>query len=186
MSKNQRTSNLDLAARSIDLIRVIAKASPNYGSLAVDILQWLARERISNEASTFSLTLGQSFAAPNDKGLVLIRDLNDKVSHLCDDKISHLCGIQLILPGALGRTIMVDELHCWIATTEAVMLKYHNLVYTESALGDLLVYSKPSREDSRKQSNCGASQARYEKTGGQCYPSLCQCGARSSRFASKP
>ena len=73
----------------------------------------------------------QDSADPNQNGVVVLKQL--------DVVASRLYGLQLIIPGALGRSILADNRLRWIATTEAVILKYHDMAYTIHVLCSLFL-----------------------------------------------
>ena len=65
-------------------------------------------------------------------------------------KASELYGLQLIIPGAIGRSVLADESLCWLATTHAVLFKYHDLDYSTEALCDLSLSHKVPIDDGRR------------------------------------
>lgn len=136
-SQSTQALPLDLAARSIDLVSVLGNTGSGYGSIAKELIQWLARERISEDALTFALTLVQSFANPNEVGATILRHL--------EEKVSRIGGLVLILPGALGRSIMFDKKLRWMATTEGVLLGNHNFEYISLVLIEILIFSHMKR-----------------------------------------
>lgn len=130
-SSTLAASVLDLSARSIDLVSVVAKSSGSLASAGTELIKWLAREGIPDEAFLFAMTKAQDFADPNPNGAVVLKQLNVVASRLY--------GLQLVMPGALGRIILADNRLRWIATTEAVILKYHDMAYTIQVLCSLFL-----------------------------------------------
>src|SRR5436305_12214260 len=125
MAQELTAQRLGLAARGIDLTSTVLKSSNldlvslvAHGSTkaADEVVKWLSRERISEEAFVYSMSMGQNLAQPKTNGL--------KVLDRLERTSSRLYGLRLIMPGALGRTVMYDEQLRWIGTTEAVILKY--------------------------------------------------------------
>ena len=139
----------DVAARTLDLSSAIIKhdlvslAMDMTSSAAADLIKWLARERISEAAFIHAMRLGQDLAEPNIRGLQIIDGLNKTASRLC--------GLQLVMPGSLGRTIMFDDQLRWIGTTVAVLLKYHLPITVTSILASLFISTAyPDLDDPRR------------------------------------
>ena len=150
MSKNQTSTNLDLLTRSIDLttvtlrgarldlVSIVQDAATKAGT---DLIKWLAREQITEQSFIFTMKHGSSIAHPNETGLKVLQKL--------EQTSSRLYGLHLILPGALGRTILYDEHLKWIGTTEAVLLKYHPMEYVVDTLCKLFIVHNMDEEDSK-------------------------------------
>jgi hypothetical protein len=139
---------LDIAARSVDLTTALIKSraidvvglvahASHQG--ATELIEWLARERLSKDAFITAMRLGQDFAAPNLKGEDILVRLNVTASKLY--------GLSLIIPGALGRKIFQDESLRWVGTTEAVLLRYHDASHVVDSLVDLFVGRMFPRSD---------------------------------------
>ncbi|KAL8758723.1 MAG: hypothetical protein Q9184_003843, partial [Pyrenodesmia sp. 2 TL-2023] len=140
MLQSQSSANLDLVTRSIDLTAVIARgtkldlvsmvrdAATHAGA---DLIRWLAREQIAEQSFIYTMECGKGIAHPNKDGSSFLEALGHTSSRLY--------GLRLILPGALGRTILYDEGLKWIGTTEAVLLKYHPREYVVDTLCTLFV-----------------------------------------------
>lgn len=127
-----------LKSSNLDLVALVAHASTN---AADEVVKWLSRERISEDAFVYAMSLAQNLAQPNTHGLRVLDGL--------EATSSRLYGLRLIMPGALGRTIVYDKQLRWIGTTEAVMLKYHPPVYAVEALCDLFARANMKENDSR-------------------------------------
>jgi hypothetical protein len=150
MAEGSNSQRLDQAARSIDLASTVLKSSNlDLVSLvaqastkaANEVLEWLAREKISKPAFVYTMTLGQNIAQPNLNGLQVLEEL--------EQTSSKLYGMHLVMPGALGRKIIYDEQLRWVGTTEAVILKYHPPSYAVEALCDLFVLTSLEENDAR-------------------------------------
>ncbi|KAE9381076.1 hypothetical protein N431DRAFT_538857 [Stipitochalara longipes BDJ] len=101
----------------LDLVSLVAEAGATAG---IQVVKWLARERLNEEAFLQTMRAYQNFAHPNPNGQVILAQLQiNKVN------ASKLFGLRLVMPGALGSAILRDNELRWIATTEAVMFKYH-------------------------------------------------------------
>ena len=148
MSRNQASTDLDLLTRSIDLttvtlrgarldlISIVQDAATSAGT---NLIKWLAREQITEQSFIFTMKHGSSIAHPNEAGLKVLQKL--------EQTSSRLNGLHLILPGALGRTILYDEHLKWIGTTEAVLLKYHPMEYVVDTLCKLFMVHNMDEED---------------------------------------
>jgi hypothetical protein len=150
MAQELTAQNLAVAARGIDLTSSVLKSSNldlvslvahASTSAADEIVKWLSRERISDEAFVYSMSMGQNLAQPNTNGLEILDGL-ERTS-------SRLYGLRLIMPGALGRTIVYDEQLRWIGTTEVVILKYHPPTYAVEALCNLFASTNLKEDDPR-------------------------------------
>lgn len=150
MSRGLTSPRLDLASRTIDLATTITRGSKlDLVSLvaeastkaANETIRWLARERISEKAFVYTMQLGRNIAQPNLNGLSVLEKL--------EQTSSRLYGLDLIMPGALGRTVLYDEHLRWIGTTEAVILKYHSPTYAVEALCDLFASTSLKENDPR-------------------------------------
>ncbi|KAL9097056.1 MAG: hypothetical protein Q9165_001020 [Trypethelium subeluteriae] len=148
MSNNQRPKDLDVAARSIDLTTAIVQGTKlDLVSIVEDastsiwghIVRWLAREKVSEQSFIRTMRLGLDVAQPNETGLEVLQRLKQTSSRLF--------GLQLILPGALGRTVLYDEQLKWIGTTEAVLLKNHSSDYAVDTLCRLFLVHSMDEED---------------------------------------
>ncbi|KAI9689753.1 MAG: hypothetical protein M1822_009635 [Bathelium mastoideum] len=144
MQANQSLAakRLDLSARSIDLLSVIAKSTSSLTDVARDIISWQGREGLSESQLTFALDATKDFAQPNANGEVILANL--------EKTASRLYGLQMVMPGAIGRAILADPSLSWLATTQAVLLKYHSLDYSSVALCDLALTSLVPPDDYRR------------------------------------
>lgn len=142
MSAQTAPKAMDLTTRSFDLIATVAKSSGPLSQAAIDVLQWLARERIDNDSFVFTMEMACFIAEPNRHGTTVITKL--------EKAASRLCGLQLVIPGALGRRILDDKALRWMATTEAVLLKFYDMEYVRIMLTDLLLSSKLTETDTKR------------------------------------
>lgn len=151
MANDALARQLDVTARSIELVTtaatspfidIVASITQTGSGAATEIIKWLARERLPQDAFIYTMSLGQSLAAPNSNGQLVLKQL--------ETTASRLYGLQLVIPGALGRNILADPKLRWVGTTEAVILKYHRVDYTAEVLSDLFVSTKIAHGDSRR------------------------------------
>jgi hypothetical protein len=150
MSRGQTAMDLDLVTRSIDLTTAILRGTKldlvsivadSTTKIASHIIKWLAREQISENSFLHTMKLGLNIAQPNKTGLKILQRL--------EQTSSKLYGLDLILPGALGRTILYDERLRWIGTTEAVLLRYHPPEYAVDALSKLFIVYHMDEDDTK-------------------------------------
>jgi hypothetical protein len=147
-SSDTFSKRLDIATRSVDLTTTLVK-SPAVDVVgliahashqgATELIEWLARERLSKDAFITTMKLGQNFAAPNLRGEDMLERLNITASRLY--------GLRLVIPGALGRKIFQDETLRWVGTTEAILLRYHDTDHVVKGLVQLFVGRMLPRSD---------------------------------------
>jgi hypothetical protein len=142
---------LDVAARSIDLASTVIRhgnmdlvsiVAGESAKAAGDLVKWLARERISEGAFLQAMTLGRNIAQCNGNGLAVVEKLVTTASRLY--------GLQLIMPGALGRTIVYDESLRWISTTQTVLMRYKSCEFVVETLCSLFASVSFKDEDPRR------------------------------------
>jgi hypothetical protein len=122
----------------LDLISLVAEAGTTAG---IHVVKWLARERLDEEAFLQTMRAYQNFAHPNSNGQVILAQLQVNASKLF--------GLRLVMPGALGSIILRDKELRWVATTEAVILKYHLPKAVEKTFIDIflmIAYPNEHRE----------------------------------------
>ncbi len=134
-------SRLDVASGSINLVSAVLNSAGSVGSAGKELFKWLGREGLSEEQFVYTMGLAQDLSAPNIHGQSLLDSL--------DVTASRLYGLQLVMPGALGRAIQKDPQLCWMATTVAALLKYNNLVDVTRLLVDLIVSQAIGPDDYR-------------------------------------
>ncbi|EME81824.1 uncharacterized protein MYCFIDRAFT_175412 [Pseudocercospora fijiensis CIRAD86] len=113
---------LDLAARSIDLVSTIAKiSSPG------------AVEKVSARTSwRLHWSLQRMVSFPNDNGS---RMLDDTLTM----KANNMYSLQVVVPLSIGRSLLADDTLCWLATTHAVLFRYHDLDASTEILCHLIL-----------------------------------------------
>ncbi|RSL81937.1 hypothetical protein CEP52_017084 [Fusarium oligoseptatum] len=150
MGSGDVTARLDLAARTIDLSSTIARCPASdlvrfvvqeSAKAGIEIIEWLARERIPKDAFCNTMCLAENLAQPNRYGLEIVRGMN-KASDV-------LFNMKLIMPGAIGRHIVYDKPLRWLATTEATLLKYHDSKYAVEAFSALFTQISAKGNSSR-------------------------------------
>jgi hypothetical protein len=114
-------SAMDVTAHTLDFVKV-----------GTDLIQWLGYERINSEIFSSIMKLGEGIALhPNSNGQEVLKQLGETTSARS--------ALQLVIPCAFGRFIIRNTLLCWMPTTEAVILQYHDLAYATNVLCDILL-----------------------------------------------
>ena len=90
----------------------------------------------------FALDSAKDFAQPDANGEVILLYLEKTASRFNE--------LQMVMPGAIGRAILADPSLSWLATTPAVLMKYHGLDYSSKALCDLALASIVAQTDHRR------------------------------------
>lgn len=143
LSSSRVSGQIDLASKSIDIVATIMKSSGTFGKASAELFQWLGRERLSESSFIYAMTLAQDFASPNRNGSLVLAEL--------DATASRLYGLSLVLPGALGRTVLADPRLNWLASTQAVITKYHpGLEECTEAMRNLFVSKVVDHDDFRR------------------------------------
>ena len=125
-SSGNIASNLDLATRSIDLVSVLTEPSGHLVKASVELVKWLQRERLSEGELAFTMQMAQDLAVPNSHGTGVLRQLGAVASRLM--------GLQLVMPDALGRSMLADPRLQWVVSTVAAIFNFHDIPYAVEAL----------------------------------------------------
>lgn len=121
------SQTIDVTARSLDLMKVLSESTSlasTVSNAAIETCNWLARERMPRKSFSLVMKVGSDFAHPNSHG--------SKITPGENVNISGILGLNLILPGAVGYSILHDEKLVWMASTQAVILKHHPLEFSVS------------------------------------------------------
>lgn len=137
---------LDITARGIDLVKVLAKisTSTSAGSLIVkEVGGWLGREGLDEFELGFFLESTQALARPNDQPQVrnfiqAVTDRRPKPS---------VVPLWAQPSGALGRLVASDPRQRWLTTTICCLLRYHDERFIKLALSSLIILASPSEQN---------------------------------------
>lgn len=137
---------LDITARGIDLVTVLAKisTSTSAGSLiAKEVGGWLGREGLDEFELGFFLESTQALARPNDQPQVrnfiqAVTDRRPKPS---------VVPLWAQPSGALGRLVASDPRQRWLTTTICCLLRYHDERFIKLALSSLIILASPSEQN---------------------------------------
>jgi len=134
--------SMDVAARVVDLVGVVMNPAGITAAIGKEVIRWLGRNSISDTSFTRVMTVGKGIAYPNLHGIQVLCGLDHTAGYLRD-----LRGVNLVTAGAFGRAVLQDPELRWMATTEAVILRYHDLKYATQALCDLLIDATDEQKD---------------------------------------
>lgn len=126
--KGSKAKILDLITRALDLAAVATRHFPIYlvgfamteaVKLGRGLVCWLAHEHTSEEAFVHAVPRRKNLASYNKNAARVLKGLGQTAWRFCT--------LQLVLPSALGRSIIYDESLRWISTTQAVFIWYQKL-----------------------------------------------------------
>ncbi|RYP23389.1 hypothetical protein DL765_001094 [Monosporascus sp. GIB2] len=130
---------IDVTARSLDLVSVVMHPSGAAATVGRELLQWLGHKSINDTSFSQVMTAGKGIAYPNSNG--------SKVLGRLGQTASVLKGVRLVLPSTFGRAVLRDPELRWLATTEAVILQYHDMQYATQTLCDLFIDATEEQKD---------------------------------------
>jgi hypothetical protein len=118
---------MDLSARILDLVRSSADNAVK-GSSVIDISRelytWIIRERIPESAFNYCAELVVGVTHPNEYGLQLRDNLAKPTS-----KTTRFGGLNINLAGSVGRLMSFDIDYCYMVTTVAVVMEFHDMTF---------------------------------------------------------
>jgi len=138
--------SMDIAARTIDLLAVLAKVGDSTGiSTAVvrEIGRWLGKEGLDQNELDFFLHQSRALAIPNQADNVVAF-----FEAVTDDRIqpSPVVPLWVRPSGGLGRYISSDPLQKWITSTTCCLFRYHDEVFVKEFLPTfILIASQPDK-----------------------------------------
>jgi hypothetical protein len=131
------TKNIDLARAVIELTS--SKGPPSVLNTGIEIVQWLARERINKSEYIEVMELTRAFAFPNDHGL----EIRDKILE-SEAKISRLGGLHLLRSASLGRWMAFLDDYCWLVTAVTTLSGFYTLDHISDVLSWIALDKKPN------------------------------------------
>jgi hypothetical protein len=129
-SKDLVTKNLDLTRAVMDFVN--GNGTATVAKAGVEIIQWLARERIDKSDYLYFIERAGCIAYPNEQGLEIRDHILRSEAKL--SRLSKLGGLQLKRGGSLGRWVAFSDEHIWLVTTVASMSAFYNLERTTNIL----------------------------------------------------
>ncbi|KAI4261723.1 MAG: hypothetical protein L6R42_003081 [Xanthoria sp. 1 TBL-2021] len=112
-----------------------AGAVAGYG---LDLLRWLERSGVDEVEFQRCMSRAESLAYPNKNGMVLSESITKADNRLQQLKQGHL-PLSLTFSQALGRLLVREPDLCYMTSTTACLLQYHDLAYTASALTSVVL-----------------------------------------------
>ena len=133
-ANNSTTSNaLAVASGTLSVVSALAEAT-NKGSslteLGKQLIRWLARERLYETEFNYCASLTQDTAHPNEYGL----SIRQEIQAANQSTRNRIAGLTLAVPGSVGRAMAFDPSLCWMVTTVAVLMKYHDLPFATKVI----------------------------------------------------
>ncbi|CZR59515.1 uncharacterized protein PAC_09407 [Phialocephala subalpina] len=123
---------MDFSARILDLVRASADNVVK-GSSVVDVSRelytWIVRERIPESAFNYCAELVTCVTHPNEYGLQLRDNLAKPTS-----KTTKISGLNINLAGSVGRLMSFDIDYCYMVTTVAVVMEFHDMAFASTVL----------------------------------------------------
>jgi hypothetical protein len=123
---------MELSAKILDVVRASADNAVK-GSSVIDfgreLYTWTVRERIPEPAFIFCAEPLIGVTYPNEYGLQLPDSLGKPTS-----KTKRLAGLNINLAGSVGRLMAFDIDCCYMVTTVAVVMEFHNMAFASTVL----------------------------------------------------
>ncbi|KAE9369826.1 hypothetical protein N431DRAFT_485643 [Stipitochalara longipes BDJ] len=133
---------LDVAARGIDLTTALIEASSSPNKiihLAIELGQWLGRERLNRFQLEDFMQKGRGLVQPNEKAESFYNEV------LEGEKAHPIANLSLKQSGSLGRLMVRDPWLSWIVSTTACLFECHRENYVPDTLCMILLQgSMPS------------------------------------------
>jgi hypothetical protein len=128
-------NRVDLTRSALDFTRALADNVVK-GSSVIDVgkelYSWLVRERIHEAEYNYCTGLISAIAHPNDHGLQL-RDSLTKVP----PGTRKLGGLNVSQAGSVGRLMAFDIDYCYVVTTVAVVMEFHDMNFASTVLSNM-------------------------------------------------
>ena len=113
----------DLAKGSLDITAALlnaTNASSPLLNLAIEVGEWIGREKVPKTALVECLQVSQSLTYPNDLGAEYCEKVKNKRS------TKPMPALFLQQSGALGRRLLYDSELCWLVTTTTCLFQQHS------------------------------------------------------------
>jgi hypothetical protein len=124
------TTYIGLTKAALDLIN----SSNPVNKLANNIIKWLGRERIDQSDFQYCVEQSRALAHPNEDGLNIRENILKS-----DNRVAKLGGLQLIIPGAIGRWMAFSQDHAYMVTTFAAVTKYQSTLFANDVLCEMIM-----------------------------------------------
>ncbi|KAI0480976.1 hypothetical protein GGR56DRAFT_628392 [Xylariaceae sp. FL0804] len=138
-SPSSRSRKMDLASKAMDLTRALLDLTGSTTVTATgQLMRWLERGGIDENEFTYCTGLISRKAFPNESGLRLRKAvLNTSASK------GKLGGLRVVLPMCIGRLMVSDYDYCYVVTTVAAAMAYHEIPFAVEILCNLAVDVDP-------------------------------------------
>jgi hypothetical protein len=136
------TTYIGVTKSAFDLIN----SSSPVNQLAYSIVKWLGRERLDESDFTYCLDRSRGLAYPNQYGL----EIRERILK-SDNRIAKLGGLQLVVPGAIGRWMAFSQDHAYMVTTYAAATKYQSVVFASKVLCEMILANQDGLKEKAKQ-----------------------------------
>ena len=136
-SSSSTSSSIDLAARVLDLSRILAEIAasdaPVNSAVAIgsQLIRQLARGGICDEEFKYCTDLIQNKAFPNEYGL----QLRSKILS-SQTKIGKIGGLQCHVYYSIARMMALDDKFCYVVTAVASIMAFHELTFAVECLSN--------------------------------------------------
>ena len=124
---------MDLAAKTMDLTRALADLTVK-GNPGTQLIRWLARGRINEDEFAYCAKLMKHKASPNQSGLQLCTGVLNMRTPL-----RKVGGVSVHPLFSLGHLMARDEDYCYIVTTVAASMAFHDIPFTVELMCNLAV-----------------------------------------------
>lgn len=134
----------DQTTKTFDLVRALAETSIRGNGVAMAVTElgrWLSRERIPDEEFQHFLSQTAGLAYPNENGLQLRKKIDNSSHRL------KLGGLDLLRSGSIGRMLAYDSRYCYVVTTAATLMSYHDQLFATEVLCDMAVGNFDKNKD---------------------------------------
>lgn len=124
---------MDLAAKTMDLTRALADLTVK-GNPGTQLIRWLARGRIDEDEFAYCAKLMKHKASPNQSGLQLCTGVLNMRTPL-----RKVGGVSVHPLFSLGHLMARDEDYCYVVTTVAASMAFHDIPFTVELMCNLAV-----------------------------------------------
>lgn len=127
-------AKLQLAANSFNLTGALLNII-NPASAVMDysreLLKWLSRQGLDENVFEETMTLARGLAYPNANGCQIRESIEKANNRLRTIKA---CPLPLVFSGSLGRLMVQEPEFCYMVSTVASLITYHDLEFAKTAL----------------------------------------------------
>ena len=85
----------------------------------MEVVEWLAREKLDKSSYDYAINLSRGAAYPNERGLEIQQHIKRS-----EARIIKADGFQLARSGSIGRWLAFSDDHCYLVTTVAAVSRF--------------------------------------------------------------